>query len=123
MSDLTPARIEERLSALVTAITRAQMQLRDARDAETEAEIALRKAEIQAAFDPSCPKVRRGEATVGDRDRWIDRAVLPAWEAHRRAVTAREKAIDFTKAVAAELECVRSQGTLVRQAYSLAGTS
>lgn len=123
MSDLTPAQIEARLIALVSAITRSQTQLGQARDVEMEAEVALHKAEIRAAFDPDCPKVRRGEATVGDRDNWIDRQVLPEWESHRRAVTAREKAIDYVKAVSAELETVRSLGTSVRQAYSLAGSA
>lgn len=119
----TPIQIEAALSRIVTQITQAQIALAKARAVEAEAEKALKRAETTAHFHPDCPKPQRSTGlTVADRQAWIDREVMAQWEAHVDAVKGREIAVDARTAVAAELEAVRSIGTLTRQAYQMAGT-
>jgi hypothetical protein len=118
----TPLQIEAALSSIVTRIAQAQLALAKARADEAEAEKALKRAEVTAHFHPDCPKPQRSTGlTVADREAWISRAVMRQWEAHLDAVKAREIAVDARTAVAAELEAIRSIGTLTRQAYQMAG--
>ena len=123
MSDLTPVDIERRLIQITSQITAAQNTLRQARDVETEADIALHKARLTASHSEDCPKPIRGGTTVGERDEWIERTVFSEWCAFRRATTAREIAQDSLRSVLAVAETVRSLGASVRTAYSLAGVS
>lgn len=123
MSDLTPIDIERRLIAITGQITAAQNTLRQARDVETEADIAWHKAKLTASHSEECPKPTRGGTTVAERDEWIERRVFSEWSAFRRATTSREIAQDSLRAVLAVAETVRSLGASVRTAYSLAGAS
>jgi hypothetical protein len=123
MSDLTPIDVERRLTQLVTQITNAQNELRTARDAETEAGISLKRARLYAGHRDDCPKVVRGGSTVAERDEWIDRLTFDEWSAAKRAETSREIAQDSLRAVLAVAEVVRSLGSSVRTAYSLAGAA
>lgn len=123
MSDLTPVDIERRLVQLTTQITQAQQELRLARDNETEADIRLKKARLIAANHDGCPKVVRGSTTVAERESWIDDYCIAEWSDFRRATTSREIAQDSLRAVLAVAEVVRSLGSSVRTAYSLAGAS
>lgn len=123
MSDLTPIDVERRLTQLVTDITRAQQELRAARDTETEAGIALKRARLYAGHRDDCPKPTRGGTTVAERDEWIDRLTFDEWSASKRAETSREIAQDALRSVLAVAEVVRSLGSSVRTAYSLAGSS
>lgn len=123
MSDLTPVDIERRLVQLTSQITQAQQVLRDARDVETEADIALHKARLVASHSEQCPKPVRGGTTVAERDEWIERQTFTEWSAYRRAVTSREIAQDSLRSVLAVAEVVRSLGSSVRTAYSMAGAS
>lgn len=120
---LTPVDIERRLIQIVTDITRAQSELRKARDWETESEIALKRARLIASHRDDCPAPVRGGVTVGQRDEWIDRQCFEAWSAQRQAETAREIAQDGLRTVLAVAETVRSLGASVRMAYQLAGTA
>ena len=124
MSDLTtPAGAEAKLRELVSSITQAQVDLKEARNRETAAEVALKKARITAFHAGDCPKVTRGGYTVADRDAWIDRQTLEQWEAHRWATTAKESAQDYQKALVSVLEAVRSINALHKAAFSMAGHS
>lgn len=121
MTDLTPVDVERKLTQLVGQITNAQNNLRVARDAETEAAIALKKARLIAADHEDCPVPSRGSTTVAQRDDWIDAHVMPEWSAAKRAETSREIAQDALRATLAIAETVRSLGASVRTAYDLAG--
>lgn len=121
MESLTPIAVERKLTSLVTELTRAQQALAAARDAETDAEIALRKAKARAYHHPDCPKVTRGGYTVGDRDAFVEEHVQAEWATHRLAVTAREVAADNLRTVRDVAEVVRSLGASVRTAYDMAG--
>lgn len=118
---LTPLQIEAKLTALVSEITRDQIALASCRDAETDAEVELKRAQVRAFHNPNCPKVTRGGYTVADRDAWIDSQVLAEWEAAKRATTAREIAQDKLRADNSVLDAVRSLAPSVRAAYENAG--
>jgi hypothetical protein len=120
---LSPLDVEAKLRGLVTELTAAQRVLRDARDSETAAEIAYRKAKARAFHDPDCPRVVRGGTTTAERDAWVDEHCEDAWAAFRIATTAREVAQDRLRVVLAIAETVRSLGASVRTAYGLAGAS
>lgn len=121
MSELTPVDVERRLRQLVSQITSAQGELRTARDNETEADIAHKKARLVAAHSEDCPKPVRGGTTVGERDEWIDRQVFAEWSAYRRAETQREIAQDALRSVLSVAEVVRSLAASVRTSYEMAG--
>jgi antirestriction protein ArdC len=120
---MTPVEVEARLSGLVTEMTQAQRDLAKARDAETQAEIAYKRAKARAFHHSDCPHVSRGGHTVADRDAWIDTKVMDEWAQARVATTAREVAQDNLRVVLAVAETMRSLGVSVRSAYSLAGAS
>jgi hypothetical protein len=120
---MTPVEVEARLSGLVTEMTQAQRDLAKARDAETQAEIAYKRAKARAFHHSDCPHVSRGGHTVADRDAWIDTKVMDEWAQARVATTAREVAQDNLRVVLAVAETMRSLGASVRSAYSLAGAS
>ena len=71
---------EQRLLALDTAMTQAELHLRRARDAEVTAKHTYEAARRRASFDRECPRVERGGATVDMRKQWIeDRCADEAW--------------------------------------------
>jgi hypothetical protein len=118
---LTPVDVEAKLRGLVNEMYAAQRALAAARDTETTAEIAYKRAKAQAFHHSDCPHVSRGGHTVADRDAWIDTKVMDQWAHARVATTAREVAQDNLRVVLAVAETVRSLGASVRSAYSLAG--
>lgn len=122
---LTPVQIETRLHNGITTLTQAQRALTRARDAETEAEIAYKRALYAATLDPSAPQVGRGagDATVGERDAWVAQRCQEQWEAYRRAETTREAAQDHLRTCRDIIEVLRSLGASVRTAYQGAGHS
>lgn len=120
---LTPVAIESKLRALVNAITIAQQELRTARLDEDSAHSEYMRAKITAAYSDECPKPKRGETTVGDREMWIDRETMNEGDAARHMTVLREIAVDALRARIAESQAVQSLNASVRQAYSLAGHS
>lgn len=120
---LTPVQVEIGLRSAITRLTQAQGELRAARDAETDAELAYRRALYRATLSSECPKVGRGstDATVGERDAWVGQATEKEWEAFRRAQTFRESAQDHLRTVRDVTEVLRSLGASVRTAYEGAG--
>lgn len=120
---LSPLDVEAKLRGLVTEMSAAQKALREARDAETNAEITYKRARARAFHSPDVPHVTRGGTTTGERDAWIDEQVMDEWSVFRIATTGREVAQDRLRVVLAIAETVRSLGASVRTAYSLAGSS
>ena len=120
---LTPVEIESRLRRGITILTQAQQQLRAAREAETDAELAYRKAVWAASLSPDCPTVGRasGDATVAVRDAWVGQRTYPEWETYRRAEVVREAAQDHLRTTRDIIEVLRSLGASVRTAYDVAG--
>lgn len=123
MSDLTPVQVEAKLLALTNEMYDRQKDLREARDSETAAEVAYKRAKARAFHHHDCPHVSRGIATVADRDAWVDEHVMDEWVAYRIATTAREVAQDNLRVTLAVAETMRSLGASVRSAYSVAGAA
>lgn len=120
---LSPAQIEDKLRRCVTDLTNAENDLRQKRDAETEAEIAYRAAHRKAMLSSECPKVTRGGYTTADRDAWVDEQCAVEWEAYRRAQAKCQAAQDHVRTVRDISSTVQSIGSLVRQAFSMAGSA
>lgn len=118
---LTPVQIEAKLRALVNAIAVAQADLRNFRVKEADAATALLRAKIRAQMSPDCPRVVRGETTVGDRDAWIDAATINEQDEAIHATALREIAQDALRARIAESQAVQSLNASVRQAFAMAG--
>lgn len=115
--------IETRLRQSITMLTQAQQALQRARDAETDAEVAYRRAHYRATLSPEAPKVGRSsaDATVGERDAWVASHTMDEWEAFKRATVVREAAQDHLRTVRDVVEVLRSLGASVRTAYDVAG--
>lgn len=120
---LTPVEIEQRLRRGITVLTQAQQQLRAAREAETDAELAYKRALWAAYLSPECPTVGRasGDSTVAVRDAWVGERTVREWEAYRRAEVVREAAQDHLRTTRDVIEVLRSLGASVRTAYDVAG--
>lgn len=121
MSELTPVQIEAKLRALVTELAKAQSLLRDARDAEVDAEVTLMRARDEVA--KAAPRVTRGEFTVAEREEFIATATRDEWEALHRAEANRKNAEDWLRVVRDQASVVQSLGASVRTAYGLAGVA
>jgi hypothetical protein len=120
---ITPVQIESKLRHLIGDLSNRQETLAKARDAETETEIALRRARAIAAHSEACPVPLRGGFTVGQRDAWIDAQVADEHDAHDRATTMRETALDALRTAQAIAELAQSLNASVRLAYSQASRS
>lgn len=118
---LTPVQIESKLSQSITELTQAQRALQEARDLETDTEIAYKRAYYRATLDENAPRVARDGYTVAERDAWVALRCQGEWEAFRRAATVREAAQDHLRTVRDVTEVLRSLGASVRTAYEGAG--
>lgn len=118
---LSPVQIETKLRALVSELTRAQQALAEARDLETDAEIALMRARDAAALE--APRPSRGGVTVAEREEHIDRAVRDLWEALRRAETRRRKAEELLRVTRDQAVVVLGLNKSVDTAYRMAGVA
>lgn len=123
MEPMTPVGVENWLRRSVSALTKAESDLRDARDEETDADIAYRSAHRKAMFHPDCPRVTRGGTTTAERDAWVDEQCAEEWQTYRLAVAKRESAQDSLRVKRDVATAVQSIGALVRTAYSTAGQS
>lgn len=120
---LSPVAVENRLRELVTELTNAQRDLSRRRDDETTTEVALKRARLTASHSGECPRPTRGGTTVAERDEWIESRVLDEWEAHKRAVTARDIAQDGLRTTRDIASVVQSLAQSVRQAYGMSGST
>lgn len=120
---MTPVGVERWLRHSITKLTHAEKALREARDAETTADIDYRRAHRRAMLSPQCPRVTRGGYTTADRDAWVDDQCDAEWEAYRLAVKTREAAQDHLRTTREISNAVQSLGALVRSTYTMAGHS
>ena len=120
---LTPLAVEMRLRQLVNDLTRAQIVLREARDAEVDARHQYDRARRRELLSEKSPKVTRGGFTTAERDAWVDNQCSDLKFDADKATVVREAAQDRLRVLLAQSEIVRSLGASVRQAYELAGVS
>jgi hypothetical protein len=108
---LTPLDVERKLRALVNDLTRAQAELREARDAEVDAKHAWDRGRRRALLSGECPKVTRNGWTTSERDAWVDDQVGDLRFDYDRATVVREAAVDRLRVLMAQAELVRSLGS------------
>lgn len=120
---LSPVDVEQKLRQVVTEISRAEQALREARDAETDAEIEYRRTHRRAMLSPDCPIVTRGGTTTAERDAWVDEAASTDWENYRLAQAKCQAAADHVRATRDIATAVQSIGSLVRQAFQIGGAN
>ena len=119
---LNPVQVEQKLRQCVTDLYAAEKKLAEARDAETNAELAYRRYFRQHLLSDECPKVSRGGYTVTERDAWVEDKCSEWWEHYRLAQTRCHAAQDHVRTVRDVTSSVQSIASLVRQAYSMAGS-
>lgn len=119
---LTPVQIEALLTRSISDLTGAQRSLQEARDRETDAELAYKRAYFRAVLDRNAPSVQRGGYTVAERDAWVGLRVAEEYETYKRAEAVREAAQDKLRTVRDVTEVLRSLGASVRTAYEVSGS-
>lgn len=120
---LTPVAAEKRLLVLDTEMTKAELDLRRARDAEVEAKHTYEAARRRAGFDKDCPRVARGAATVDERKQWIDDRCADEQRAYDLRVAAREGALDHHRTVRDQAMIAMALLRSVTTAFNMSGVS
>ncbi len=123
MSDepLSPVAIERKLRQLVNDLTRAQLALAEARDAEVEARHAYESTHRKAILSPECPKVTRGGHTTAERDAWVAEQAANPQRLHDVMEAKRKAAEDHLRTLREQAMIVATLAKSVHQAYSVAG--
>lgn len=120
-SPQTPPGAEAALQAFSDALDVAQDAMKAARDAEVDAELALRGAKRKWLLSPECPKVRRNEWTVAERDAWVEDKCADEELAWMLARATRQAAADHLKTVGKQGGFQQSIAGSVREQYRGAG--
>src|SRR5690606_15957079 len=102
-------------------LTRAQVALAQARDAEVRAKHTFEAARRRALLSEDCPKVSRGQVTTAERDAWVDEATARERWQWELAVVRREAAQDHLRILRDQAVIVMSLGKSVTAAYQMAG--
>lgn len=118
---LTPVAVESTLRSLVTALTRAQQDLADARDSEVTAKHTYESRRRRAQLDPDRPRVERGGFTVAEFAAWVDDQCVTEREAYEIAEVARKSAEDHLRVTRDQGSIAQTLARSVQQAFSMAG--
>ncbi len=120
---LTPIEVEVALEQAAAELTRAEKELREARDAETDAEIAYQRVHRRAMLSENCPRVERGGATVAERDAWVADRCAKEWEEWLITKTRCKAAEDHLRTTRDVTSTWQTIAGLVKAAMSLAGVA
>jgi hypothetical protein len=121
--DLTPIECERKLRTLVTAMSQAQTELRNARDKEVARKHEYEAAKRRAFLSAECPRPSRGGNTVADREVYVDNACADEQMAYDIAVVRREDAHDHVRTVDKQAMAVMALLRSTTTAYNLSGSS
>lgn len=113
----TPPGAEAALQSFSDALEDARQALADKRDLEVDALAALKSAKRRALLSPDCPKVRRNEWTVAERDAWAEDQCADEELAWMLARAARQAASDHLRTVGKQGGFQQSIGASVRDSY------
>jgi|SRR5450755_450064 hypothetical protein len=113
----TPPGAEAALQAFSDALEEARELLAERRDLEVDALAALKAAKRAALLSPECPKVRRNEWTVAERDAWAEDKCADEERAWMLARSARQAAADFLHTTGKQGGFQQSIGASVRTSY------
>lgn len=117
----TPPGAEARLQEYSDALDKAREQLQAARDTEVDADAAFKAAKRRWLLSPECPKVRRNEWTVAERDAWVEDHCADEELAWMLARAKRQAAADHMKTVGKQGGFQQSIAGSVREQYRGAG--
>lgn len=114
---LNPAQSERAVKACTNKVSFAQIEYRKSGDAYLDAFKAHRIATTRAEFSAECPRVVRGEVTVGDRESWVRRECGDEIDTLKTAEIMRENAIEALRSARNELQGAMAVNASVREAY------
>lgn len=114
MEDLTPLDCERKLRAIVNEMSRAEKELRLARDKEIDKKHEYQAAKRAAFLSKDCPRPTRGGYTVADREVWVDDQAAKEERDYDTAVARRQDAKDHLDTVKEQANSVQS---LLRSAW------
>jgi hypothetical protein len=118
---ITPAAFEAEMHDLDDRLESLRLQLVDARNCENDAKRDFEIAKVTAAMHPSCPRVRRGEVTVAERQAWIDEHILDKTLALQDAKHLRVIASEALRTAQKQVEVNQSIGASLRTSQSSYG--
>lgn len=113
----TPPGSEAALQAYSDALEEARELLAEKRDLEVDAEAAWKAAKRRWLLSEECPKVRRNEWTVAERDAWVEVRCADEEQAWMLAKAARQAAGDHLHTVGKQGGFQQSIGASVRASY------
>ena len=113
----TPAGAETALQAFSDALEEARELLAKKRDLEVDALAAYKKAKREAFLSPACPKVRRNEWTVAERDAWVEDQAASEEMDWMLAKAARQAAADNLHTLGKQGGFQQSIGASVRETF------
>jgi hypothetical protein len=116
----TPVGAEEKLETYRDALDAAREKLREARDAELQAEQARDAAKRRAQFSPACPKVGVFDGvrtTVAYQHAWIEEQIAEEEQAYRLAKAGRQAASDHLRTLGKQGSFQQSLTKSVADAY------
>jgi hypothetical protein len=109
----TPPGAEAALESFQDALEDVRKTLARLRDEEVQAKAARDAAHRRAILSPECPKVRRNEWTVAERDAWVDDKI-----AYDLARAARQAAADHLHTLGKQGGFQQSIAASVRTSYA-----
>lgn len=117
----TPVTARDRIRSVGSAITRAELDLKTARDREVNAKHDYEKALRAALLSPEAPRVTRGGITVDERKAWAEdrvddqRFAFMVAEANRQAASDHYRTLDvqamLAQAILKSIDRAFSMGT------------
>lgn len=120
---LTPVGVEAMLRRIGNDLTRAQRELREARDGEVTAKHVYEREHRRWMLSAQCPKVARGKYTTAERDAWLDEKCAGLREAYEIAEVKRRAAEDHLRVLVQQGTIAATLAKSVGMAYRVAGVA
>jgi hypothetical protein len=120
----TPPGAEARLEAYKAELEKAGLDLAEAADAETDAELARDAARDRLLLSPDCPRCGTFDGvrvTVAERDAWVNSRIVDLEREYRHKRRARERAEGKLRILERQGGIQQSITASVRETYRGAG--
>jgi hypothetical protein len=116
---LTPDQTELFLKLLHNELGKAQLAVKQTRDAELDAEEAYLKARLPLLAEEDCPdrERRNGRVTQKQVDAWFADRITAEHQALRRAQVDRRNAVSYAGVVKDQVQVMRSLNSLAKVFY------
>lgn len=123
MIDETPETARDRVSRCGTALAKAELELKRARDAEVDARHTFEAARRRTMLSDDCPKVTRGGVTTAERDAWVEEQSSSAELLFQIAEVRRQAAKDHYETVNTQAMLAMAILRSIDTAFNVAGRS